>query len=319
MADLRARGAESLAGRADWAKREPGPGGEEGWFLTHVDGHCVFLQPDNLCGIHAAWGAEAKPGFCREFPYRRLRDPNGEVLVIRPECAGFHATFADGDLLSAQTEHAADLPQARQTPIFAPKGVAVLPGAGLVLDDWMRLERALLVRWQAQAPELEPEDAARDLARMAAEAIGRAVPAGRHALAGEAVREAMRMVAKAAVAQESESTEDWQKSLVRQVQTTLNRPTASRPVSPEARRYLHAVLGQAILGKNVMANDGFVAMIGRFVFEVQLIRSAPGPADQPVTPAEASEVLVPWLRFADNPTVLSMLRRATPALLELAG
>ena len=319
MTDLRARGAEELAGTADWARLEPGPNGEDGWFLAHVDGHCAFLLPDNRCAIHAAWGAEAKPGFCREFPYRRLRDPNGDVLVIRPECAGFHATFEAGELVSSQTEEAARLPQARPTPTFAPKAVAILPGAGVGLDDWMRLEQALLAGWHAQAPELEPEDAARELARIAAEAIGRRVPQGRHGLAADAVREAMRMVTNAAIAQESAATEDWQKKLVRRVKHTLDLPPSSRPLSLEARRYLHAVLGQALLGKNVVANDGFVAMIGRFIFEVHLIRGSPGPAAEPVTAAEASEALVPWLRFADNPMVISMLRRATPALLELAG
>jgi hypothetical protein len=319
MANLRARGAGDLTGVSDWAKLEPGPNGQEGWFLTHVDGHCAFLLPDNRCAIHAAWGAEAKPGFCREFPYRRLRDPNGDVLVIRPECAGFHATFADGEPLSAQTDGAAALPHARQTPTFAPKAVAILPGAGVGLDDWMRLEQALLARWQAHPTELEPEAAARDLAGMAAEAIGRSLPKGRHRLAAEAVREAMRIVANAAIAQESPATEDWQKTLVRQVQHLLGLPPNPRPLSPEAKNYLHAVLGQAILGKNVVANDGFVAMIGRFIFEVQLVRGAPGPAAEPVTAADASAVLVPWLRFADNPMVISMLRRATPALIELAG
>ena len=51
VAALEARGASELAGRPDWASQEPGPGGEPGWFLRHVDGHCVFLLPDNRCAV----------------------------------------------------------------------------------------------------------------------------------------------------------------------------------------------------------------------------------------------------------------------------
>lgn len=316
VADLEARGATALAGGA-WVAREPGPDGAEGWFLRHVDGHCVFLLPDRRCAVHAAWGAEAKPGFCREFPYRRLRDPQGDVLVIRPECAGFHAALATGEALADQTAAAAALPALRPPPLFAPPQVAVLPGAGPGLEDWMALEAALLRRWQAQDPEADPADNARALAAAAVAALGRELPPGRRALAAEAVREALRMVAAAAVAQEGAQTEDWQRGLVRTVQRVLEPAAEPRALAPDARRYLHVLLGQAVLGKHVVASGGFVALMGRFVFEVELVRAAPGSG--PCSSAEASAVLVPFLRFADNPMVNAMLRRATPALVELAA
>ena len=101
VAALTSAGAATLAGCEDWVVREPGPGGEVGWFLRHRDGACVFLLPDNRCVIHAELGAEAKPGFCQEFPFRRLRDPNGEILMIRASCAGFHASSVTGEPLKA--------------------------------------------------------------------------------------------------------------------------------------------------------------------------------------------------------------------------
>lgn len=316
VADLEARGAGALAD-GPWVRREPGPDGVEGWFLRHVDGHCVFLLPDRRCAVHAAWGAEAKPGFCREFPYRRLKDPLGEILLIRPECAGFHAALADGVPLADQVDAAAALPALRSPPMFAPAQVAVLPGAGPGLDDWMALEAALLRRWEAQDPEGDPAENARALAAAAVDAVGRTLLPGRRELAAEAVREALRMVAAAAVAQETAATEDWQRGLVRAVQRVLVASDAPRALAPEARRYLHTLLGQAVLGKHVASSGSFVAAMGRFVFEVELVRAAPGSG--PCTSAEASAVLVPFLRFADNPMVLAMLRRATPALVELAG
>ncbi len=315
-----------LSGPADWVVPEAGPGGETGLFLRHVDGHCVFLLPDNRCAVHARWGGEAKPGFCQEFPYRRLRDPNGEVLVIRAECGGLHASHVDGDPLAAQTALASALPTLRPTPEFRPEAVAILPGVGASLADWMALERSLLACWEAvDADAAEPEDTARALARAAVQAVGRSLPPGRTALAADAVREAMRMVANAAIAQETPATEAWQRTLVRQTNLLFDRKIArsaegsdgARRLSEATKRYLHTLLGQAILGKHLVAAGGFVAMLGRFVFECDLVRSSAGSGQ--VTPAEASAVLVPWLRFADNPMVLGMLRRATPALLELAA
>lgn len=40
----------------------------DGW-LVQDGGRCVFLQDDNLCGIHVRHGAEAKPAVCQQFPH----------------------------------------------------------------------------------------------------------------------------------------------------------------------------------------------------------------------------------------------------------
>ena len=34
------------AGQAPWRVRQEGPGGQPAWFLTHRDGHCVFLDEE---------------------------------------------------------------------------------------------------------------------------------------------------------------------------------------------------------------------------------------------------------------------------------
>lgn len=325
IAALAAAGASELVGRGApftgtdaWAVREPGPGGEEGWFLRHRDGACVFLMADNRCAVHARFGAEAKPGFCREFPFRRIADPNGEVLVIRAECAGFHASSVSGELLADQVVAAASIPRLGPVPVFAPDAVAIVPGAGVDLANWMRLEGALLRRLeQVDGAQQEPEETARELASVAVGAIGRSLHRGRHELAAAAVREAMRMVVNAAITQESEQTEDWQRPLVRDVRKILDADGPRRPLTVDARRYLHVLLGQALLGKQIMAVGSLAALLGRFVFEVELVRRAPG--EGPVDSGAASAVLVPWLRFAENPMVSAVLRRAAPALVELVS
>ena len=41
-----------------------------GWALNkRADGACVFLDDDNRCRIHTAFGEAAKPAACRLFPF----------------------------------------------------------------------------------------------------------------------------------------------------------------------------------------------------------------------------------------------------------
>ena len=41
------------AASAPWYERRTAPDGTEHLFLTHRDGHCVFLRDDSLCAVHA--------------------------------------------------------------------------------------------------------------------------------------------------------------------------------------------------------------------------------------------------------------------------
>jgi Fe-S-cluster containining protein len=50
-------------------------------FLRQVDDACVFLLPDEKCGIHAELGYEAKPPSCRRFPFSLYRVPSGALHV----------------------------------------------------------------------------------------------------------------------------------------------------------------------------------------------------------------------------------------------
>jgi hypothetical protein len=127
----------------------------------------------------------------------------------------------------------------------------------------------------------------------------------------------MRMVIDAAIAQESATTEDWQRPLVRDVQRIVVADGERRSLAPDARSYLHLLLGQALLGKRVASVGSLGALVGLLVFEADLVRCAAG--EGPVTAAEASAILGPWTRFVENPMVLAMLRRASPALVELAS
>src|SRR5207245_2272987 len=80
----------------DWTRLDPplppGPkfrplpfvlaGGERTTFARRPDGACVFLEPDERCGIHTRLGARAKPQACREFPYSFVEPPAGVAVGL---------------------------------------------------------------------------------------------------------------------------------------------------------------------------------------------------------------------------------------------
>ena len=49
-------------------------------------GGCAQLQRGGLCGVHARFGAEAKPVGCRRFPYGLLNTPEGGRVTTEHRC-----------------------------------------------------------------------------------------------------------------------------------------------------------------------------------------------------------------------------------------
>jgi Fe-S-cluster containining protein len=67
------------------------PGGERATFARRPDGACVFLDPDERCGIHTRLGASAKPQVCREFPYSFVETPDGVAVGLSFACTAVRA------------------------------------------------------------------------------------------------------------------------------------------------------------------------------------------------------------------------------------
>lgn len=124
-----------------------GPAAEHGVLdekghLRTVGGRCVFLTEEGRCAVHAALGEEAKPGFCREFPFQLVEDPRGLACVVRASCLGFARSSTEGPLVTAeQVERVRAVGRVRR---FAPAQVAVAPGMVLPLERYLRLEDQLL-------------------------------------------------------------------------------------------------------------------------------------------------------------------------------
>ncbi|MHB8625305.1 MAG: YkgJ family cysteine cluster protein [Aggregatilineales bacterium] len=54
--------------------------------LNRVDDRCVFLDADNLCIVHKAAGADAKPIACQIFPLHAVQAPDGLHLSLNVSC-----------------------------------------------------------------------------------------------------------------------------------------------------------------------------------------------------------------------------------------
>lgn len=69
---------------------------EAGRYLRRNGDRCVFLAEDRRCGLHAAFGADAKPGFCRVFPLDSFGTVEGIRVVDRGTCATFAVSARTG-------------------------------------------------------------------------------------------------------------------------------------------------------------------------------------------------------------------------------
>jgi hypothetical protein len=57
-----------------------------GFALRPVEHRCLYLRPDELCGLHANHGAAAKPCGCRRFPYGLVTTPYGGRVTTEHRC-----------------------------------------------------------------------------------------------------------------------------------------------------------------------------------------------------------------------------------------
>lgn len=59
---------------------------EPGRMLRKHGGACVFLDAENLCGIHRDFGYEKKPRICRDFPFRYVTTDRGVYTGLSFAC-----------------------------------------------------------------------------------------------------------------------------------------------------------------------------------------------------------------------------------------
>lgn len=142
--------------QVDWTRLQPplpaGPkfqalpfalaGGERATFARRGDGACVFLDPDERCGIHTRLGAAAKPQVCREFPYTFVDTPDGVAVGVSFACTAVRAHR--GRPLSAQEAEIREV-LAGSTRVHAlPDPIVLYSAVDISWPQYRPIERALL-------------------------------------------------------------------------------------------------------------------------------------------------------------------------------
>jgi Fe-S-cluster containining protein len=67
-----------------------------GRYLRRDGDRCIFLTGERRCGLHAAFGAGAKPSFCQVFPLESFGTVEGIRVVDRGTCATFAVSARAG-------------------------------------------------------------------------------------------------------------------------------------------------------------------------------------------------------------------------------
>ena len=294
----------------DLHKRDVGrlwPRAADGWlterggrpFLRHRDGACVFLQPDRRCFLHATFGEEAKPGFCRIFPLRISDGPAGLTATIRPECARYHRAHRTGPP-TAQALSALD---GLSVPVTRIQDIALLPGVPLPDSDWPALEARLLQTTETAATPEATIAAMRPLLGLPA-----AGDPARHAQAAAALAYAI-----GAALQQTDGTDHLRSALA-----TAQQRAAVPALSDDAQDYCGVVIRSHIASGDFQAYGSLAAGLGRVLLETRLARlSAELDGDTPLSADAFGESLARWLRLTANPSLRPLLNAAAPALIDL--
>lgn len=319
LSDSRPQDWAPAAARDGWLDTRMGTTGPV-HALKKVDGHCVFLRDDLLCAVHATLGADAKPGFCRLFPYQVVEDADGFAVSLRDSCAGLHhggpALDVAGAVALARAYGAVDR--------FAPETVDLLPGVAVDGATWAARERAL-VDWLAQAPDLAPGAlvaALRDRLADLLPPLPTPDPA-RATLATRAVLHALDLTLQQVAQQEAAPSaadaafSDELHMVVRDAGTAL--ADGHTPVLDAAgRAFVRDRLAHALLGKALHRSGPVALGIGRLLVPVTAAAVvAPAVPGQPPALDDLARVHAHLVRFTQNRSVDVVLRKAGPALVDL--
>lgn len=296
---------------------DDGPAAEHGavdakGFLRTVEGRCVFLTEDRRCRVHAVLGPDAKPDFCREFPFQLVEDPRGLVAVVRASCLGFGHSFRDGPFIDAR-DVAAVRAAGRPVRRFAPDEVSVLPGMALPLERYMVLEDQLI----AAVEEAGPVDPAVLVARVRARILpwGPEPSPGQARVAEEAVLRALRVLVERVVEQPggAEHQRAFTRDALRRLRIAHERAGEPLVLDTDAREYANLLLRSHLLAKRFTAWGGLAEGLGVWLVGATVAaRTAEGPG------AEAlGEAWRAWERFEAIELVTRWLRKTRPALVDL--
>jgi len=321
---IEAHGVEKLwpdrAGRP-WAKHLPGPG-PEGWYLEKIDGHCVFLDDDKMCTVHAQMGPAEKPAFCREYPFTVVREPRGLAIIVRESCGGFHEASVDGQPLEDHAAEVAALPRAYPVQEFGGQPVALQPGLGVTAEDWLYLEDAVKKDILDNDRQPAAHIAAVRARMLAAVRRDDPTPDRLKALrATGAMLQVYRMVLDKAVAEPSADAAEvaFAKKLRGHVFRAMSAlPRGVPPLDRSARDYVSLLLRSHLLGKRFLPHGSVAAGLGLFLHNIHTAAlAARVNAKGEVDVNALCAVLTDHVRLTLNRSIREVQKKARPALLDL--
>lgn len=308
-----------------FAVRRPGPDGSPAWFLARrEDGACVFLDDDAGCAVHARHGPEAKPAFCREYPFTLVREPSSVSVVVRADCGGWAASAPDGTPVDDRLEEVLALPRLHPVHTFAPEAIAVLPGVGVPGDQWPLVEEALQA---CIADEADPEATLAamrdDLFRLMRRAPPEPDPVRAEQATGFALH---RLIGALRPAVHQPPADDFETrgmmAALAHALDLLERAASGpvdRPLAPRSRAFLALVFRSQLLGRDFMAVGGLPTWLGTLALGVRVARAAAPVADDGTAdPVALGHDFATFVRFTRNGAARRLLADLQPALLELA-
>lgn len=288
--------------------------------LAKVDGHCVFLDEQQRCAVHARLGPQAKPGFCRLFPYQVVEDARGLSVSLRASCGGLHAALRDGEPVEDQVDEVLALARDGGVVVrWTPPQVAVAPGWQETPASWLDHEAALLAA--LPTVDLQPEALVAWVRDTLAARAGVSLPVpepGRAALATRAVLMALDLTLQHVRDSEtppSQAEADFVATMHDRIRAAATAVEAGHraPLDADARTYVRDLLAQALLGKEVHRLGSLSSGMGRFLTAVVVAgHAAPEPG-----PEAFAQVHSRVVRFTQNRSVRAILDRARPALDDL--
>lgn len=306
------------AAEGPWVEARKYPDGRELLFLRQRNGACVFLRADRKCAVHALLGPEAKPGFCREFPFHFVTDPVGVSAVVRPECGGFHRSSEDGpEVAQAELEAVLDLPRAVPVRSFAPPNVVVI-GRKVPLARWLEIEGEALARLD-EVPAVGPGGALMILRSVLAEQVDANLPLPepeRATEAGAAMLGALQAVMQSVAAKSAGAPPDRVRFVTEAADWLgVARAKAGFPVGavdPELQRYLHLLLRSALVSRSWFSLGSVDVGLGGFALGVVVAIARGGRSVERFDPPYRE-----WCKLAANPMITAVLSKGGQALSDL--
>ena len=308
---------------SSWFETRQTPNGPQ-YFLRKKNGACVFLDPQNRCIVHSQLGEAAKPAFCREFPFRLVKDPKGIVMVARPDCAGFAKNGSAGDLLSDQVEAVAAIPRTQGIAKWNPPAVSIVPNVDVPVQSWMDHEVDLLHLIE-QTPG-GPSSTVTVVRGFLEDRFALTLPPPdptRARLASRAALTALEMVMQSVLTQQQTqdpAEHNFAVEMYRMVSTArmrMEKLDSPPPFDAPSNQHLNLLLRSDLLAKRFQSVGGVSEGLGLFLLNTSVVQTTIHHPNDVVAVGNLSTLLSRWVRFSLNRSIRQVLHKAKPALIDI--